>query len=206
MSSTPRAESRPKTRRSSGPQKAYPQRSLLRIPGAPLPRNKQIPVGANKLGFRLKLRRCHRGTSWPPTFIVVIASDIPMPGHGGEEGVRHSVLTKHRLRNRSGAICARRTPKRHVGFRQAPAPSACARRTSCLRTARDGNLSGSPPPRERMRIRADGRVLLGVAPPTGRLTDSSSKEAGFHGSQFVDLDQQLLEGTRVPDYFSRFGF
>lgn len=70
-----------------------------------------------------------------PTFIVVIASDIPMPGHDGREGVCHSPLQNTRSESDKAQTAAWRTPIRHLGFRPASALIVCARATSYPRTA-----------------------------------------------------------------------
>lgn len=131
-----------------------------------------------------------------------------MPGHGGEEDVPHSSLQNTRSDNDKAPTVAWKTPMRHLGFRQASAPSACARATSCLRTARRQPLRVTHLAGNACALAHIG-VEFGRGPALRRLTDGDSKEVKVQCSRFVvALDKSYeavtLTYARASGYFPNF--
>ena len=142
----------------------------------------------------------------PPTFIVVIASDIPMPGHDSGEGVCHSPLQTIRSDTGNAPTAARSTPIRHLGFPQASAP-AHARRLICVRQP----LRVSRLPEDAcVLLELKGGVGFGVAPPTDSLIDGTFEREDFHHGEFVVLNrvfrQEFFDLHQRSQLFSKFGF
>lgn len=199
-----------KTTQFSGTQISYYflQMSLLWIPAwHHWGRNSLIEGDANKLGTRLEQRKWHSGISLPLTFIIVIASNIPMPGHGRKEGVGHSPLQNTRLDTGKAPAAAWRTPTRHLGFRQASALRACARATPRLRTARRQPLRANYLPRNACALvhMGCGCVFAWSHLHTGSLTGIPER---WHSTAYYLLfwtkyyyERVSLTNTRVPDCF-----
>lgn len=143
-------------------------------------------------GFALPSWRTHRpgsqleqlrrlpSAALPPTFIVVISSDVPMPSHRGTQGVCLSPFQRTRLRRGESA---KRGPQTSSAPSWLP-PGLCAkrlRRRDVLRAhyATASSQGHSRPP--------DSACALGgrcKAPPTSELTDvdfnAGSSLSSFH--------------------------
>lgn len=91
------------------------------------------------------------------------------------------------------------THTRHLGFRQASAPSACARATSYLRTARrlPGGGRGAHLPGAHAHTCAR-RQSFDEGLPTDRLAGRRLKGAGSQRLLLVDLEQKLGAGSPWP--------
>lgn len=158
--------------------------------------------------------RWRPGAALPPTFIVVVASDVPMPGHRGTPGASATVPPPEGGSGTEKApTAAGRPPPRHLGFRQASAPGVCADATSHPRTARRQALrvTAGALPRAQAH-QASPAAGWRKAPPTSKLTDVDCKARKFfqlhprYGFAVHSTSAGVFDLHQRSGLFSRFGF
>lgn len=135
-------------------------------PGSALPSRRTYRPGS-----QLEQLRRRPSAALPPTFIVVISSDVPMPSHRGTQGVCHSPFQRTRLRRKERT---KRGPQTCSAPSWLP-PGLCAKRLRIRDVLRAHDATASSQGHSRP---PDSACALGgrrKAPPTSELTD-----VGFH--------------------------